>query len=411
MNEKYLEKYARLIVKIGVNIQKNQILVITAPVENHLFVEKIAEMAYLEGAREVIPNWIDERLERTKYLHAPDEIFDEFSEYKKMFYLENVRKDACYIRLSGNDPDILNGVKQDRIMRTHKAFGEALTEYRERLMKNKNVWCVASAPTKAWAKKMFPDDSEELAIEKLWDAIFKTNRIDQEDPVQAWEEHKENLNQRNKFLNDHHFEKLLYTNSLGTDLMIELPERHIWLGGSDVMDNGVEFMANLPTEEVFTLPKRDGVNGVVYSSKPLVYSGNLIDNFKLVFKDGKVVEYTAEKGLETLKSIIDLDEGSSRLGEVALVPFKSPISEMNILFYNTLFDENASCHLALGDAYPVSIVGGDNMTKEELKENGVNDSISHEDFMIGTEDLSIIGYKSDGTEVVVFENGNFAFEQ
>ena len=411
MNEKFLEKYARLIVKVGVNIQKNQILVITAPVENYLFVDKIAEMAYQEGAREVIPNWIDENLERIKYLNAPDEVFDEFPEYKKMFYLENVRKDACYIRLSGNDPDILNGVKQDRIMRTHKAFGEALGEYRERLMSNKNVWCVASAPTKAWAKKMFPDDSTEVAVEKLWDAIFLTNRIDKEDPVQAWEEHKVNLNRRNKFLNDHHFAKLHYTNSLGTDLMIELPDKHIWLGGSDVMDNGVEFMANLPTEEVFTLPKKNGVNGVVYSSKPLVYSGNLIDNFKLVFKDGKVVDYTAEKGLETLKSIIDLDEGSSHLGEVALVPFKSPISEMNILFYNTLFDENASCHLALGEAYPVSIVGGENMTKEELEENDVNDSISHEDFMIGTEDLSIIGIKSDGAEVVVFENGNFAFEQ
>ena len=181
MNENFLEKYARLIVKVGVNIQKNQILVITAPVENHLYVEKIAEMAYQEGAREVIPNWIDEKLERIKYLNAQDELFDEFPEYKKMFYLENVRKDACYIRLSGNDPDILNGVKQDRIMRTHKAFGEALGEYRERLMANKNVWCVASAPTKAWAKKMFPDDSTEVAVEKLWDAIFKTNRVDKED--------------------------------------------------------------------------------------------------------------------------------------------------------------------------------------------------------------------------------------
>jgi aminopeptidase len=405
-----LEKYARLIVRTGVSVQKDQIVVITAPVENYEMVEIVTEIAYLEGAREVIPNWIDEKMTRSKYLHAPDEIFDEFPEYKKAFYMENVKKDACYIRLSGNDPDMMEGIDQNKIMRVNKAFGKALLEYRERMMSNRNAWCVASAPTRAWAQKMFPDDHVEEAVEKLWTAIFKTNRVDTEDPVKAWDRHLTMLESRMDFLNKHHFKKLVYSNSLGTDVEIELPEKHIWLGGADTMDNGVKFVANLPTEEVFTLPKKDGVNGIVYSSKPFVYNGVLIDNFNITFKDGKVMDYQAERGAEALKSLVELDEGSCYLGEVALVPFHSPISEMNLLFYNTLFDENASCHLALGEAYPISVVGGEDMSKEELAANYVNTSIAHEDFMIGTADLRIVGYTYSGEEIVVFENGDFAFE-
>ena len=400
MDKLNLEKYARLIVKTGVNIKKNQICVISAPVENYEFVEMIAEMAYQEGAREVVPNWIDERIGRSKYEYAPDDVFDEIPEYRKMFYLETVRKDACYIRLAGSDPDILKGIDQNKIMRTNRTFGENLKEYRERLMSDKNVWCVAAAPTKAWAKKVFPDLSEEDAVEKLWDAIFMTNRIDKEDPVAAWDDHKNNLKKRMAFLNENHFKYLKYSNSLGTDLNIELPEKHLWLGGQSYMKDGTEFMANLPTEEVFTLPKKDGVNGVVHSTKPLVYNGVLIEEFWLRLESGKVVEYDAKNGLEALKSLIDLDEGSCYLGEVALVPYHSPISEMNILFYNTLFDENASCHLALGEAYPICIEGGESMSKEDLVKNGKNDSIAHEDFMVGSSDLRITGVKDSGEEVI-----------
>jgi aminopeptidase len=410
MDKLNLEKYARLIVKTGVNIKKNQICVISAPVENYEFVEMIAEMAYQEGAREVVPNWIDERIGRSKYEYAPDDVFDEIPEYRKMFYLETVRKDACYIRLAGSDPDILKGIDQNKIMRTNRTFGENLKEYRERLMSDKNVWCVAAAPTKAWAKKVFPNLSQEDAVEKLWDAIFMTNRIDKEDPVAAWDVHKNNLKKRMAFLNDNHFKYLKYSNSLGTDLNIELPEKHIWLGGQSFMKDGTEFMANLPTEEVFTLPKKDGVNGMVHSTKPLVYNGVLIEDFWLRLEAGKVVEYDAKNGVEALKSLIDLDEGSCYLGEVALVPYHSPISEMNILFYNTLFDENASCHLALGEAYPICIEGGESMSKEDLVKNGKNDSIAHEDFMVGSSDLRITGVKDSGEEVIVFENGDFAFE-
>jgi aminopeptidase len=411
MDKLNLEKYARLIVKTGVNIKKNQICVISAPVENYEFVEMIAEMAYQEGAREVVPNWIDERIGRSKYEYAPDDVFDEIPEYRKMFYLETVRKDACYIRLAGSDPDILKGIDQNKIMRTNRTFGENLKEYRERLMSDKNVWCVAAAPTKAWAKKVFPNLSQEDAVEKLWDAIFMTNRIDKEDPVAAWDVHKNNLKKRMAFLNDNHFKYLKYSNSLGTDLNIELPEKHIWLGGQSFMKDGTEFMANLPTEEVFTLPKKDGVNGMVHSTKPLVYNGVLIEDFWLRLEAGKVVEYDAKNGVEALKSLIDLDEGSCYLGEVALVPYHSPISEMNILFYNTLFDENASCHLALGEAYPICIEGGESMSKEDLVKNGKNDSIAHEDFMVGSSDLKVVGIKESGEEVLVFEDGDFVFEK
>jgi aminopeptidase len=411
MDKSMLEKYARLIVKTGVNIKKNQICVISASVENYEFVEMIAEMAYKEGAREVVPNWIDERIGRSKYEYAPDDVFDEIPEYRKMFYLETVRKDACYIRLAGSDPDILKGIDQDKIMRTNRTFGENLKEYRERLMSDKNVWCVASAPTKAWAKKVFPDVSQEEAIEKLWDAIFMTNRIDKEDPVAAWDEHKNNLKKRMAFLNENHFKYLKYSNSLGTDLNIELPEKHLWLGGQSYMEDGTEFMANLPTEEVFTLPKKDSVSGVVHSTKPLVYNGVLIDEFWIRFESGKAVEYDAKKGIEALKSLLHLDEGSCYLGEVALVPYHSPISEMDILFYNTLFDENASCHLAFGEAYPICVSGGESMTREELKQHGVNSSIAHEDFMVGSSDLKVVGIKESGEEVLVFEDGDFVFEK
>lgn len=410
MDRKKLRDYARLIVKMGVNVRPGQIVVVTSPVENHEMVELLAEIAYAEGASQVVPNWIDEKLNRMKLTNAPDEVIDEVPEYLKQFYLENVRKDACYIRLSGGDPDALKGVDQDRILRSNRALGHAIKEYRERLMANKNVWCVASAPTKAWARKMFPDLSEEVAVERLWEAIFTTNRIGEGDPVAAWRQHTAALRRRVDFLNSQHFTQLRYTNGLGTDLTVRLPEKHLWLGGSDVLEDGLEFVANLPTEEVFTLPDREGVDGIVYSSKPLVYNGVLIDGFWLRFESGRVIDFDAEMGKEALESLIAFDEGSDRLGEVALVPYHSPISEMDLLFYNTLFDENASCHFALGDAYPVSVVGGENMSREELLACGVNSSMTHEDFMVGTEDLLVVGTTTAGKEVVIIENGDFAFE-
>jgi aminopeptidase len=409
MDKTMLEKYARLLVKMGVNIQTGQTLVINSPIECAEFARMIAENAYQAGAREVVMSWRDELSTRIKYLHATDDVFDEFPEWQKEFSLSYSHKGAAFLSISASDPELMKGVDPSRMVRQQKVASAALKEYRERMMANKNVWCVASIPTVAWAKKVFPGVSGEEAVEKLWDAIFKTVRADQEDPVAAWEEHKSNLQKSMDFLNNSNFKSLKFKNALGTDLNVELPEGHLWLGGSEFTPEGVEFIANMPTEEVFSLPKKTGVNGTVFSSKPLNYNGNLIDEFSITFKDGRIVDFSAKEGYETLKSLVETDEGSHYLGEVALVPYDSPISRSNILFYNTLYDENASCHLAIGKAYPVCIKNGENMTSAELEQHGVNESITHVDFMFGTKDLQITGITQDGTEVIVFKDGNFAF--
>lgn len=409
MDDIMLKKYARLIVKTGINLQLNQTLVINSPIECAEFTRAIAQIAYQEGARDVVMNWKDELSSKIRFLQAPEEVFDEFPEWQKEFYLSYAQKGAAFISVAASDPELLKEVKPERVMKAQKASSTALKEYRERMMSNKNAWCVVSVPTAAWAKKVFSDLSEEAAIEKLWAAIYKTVRVDQENPVAAWEEHKENLKRSMDFLNSHNFKELHYKNSIGTDLRIELPDGHIWLAGSEFTPEGVEFIANMPTEEVFTLPKKTGVNGKVVSSKPLNYNGNLIEDFSLTFKDGKIIEYSAQKGQEILEKLIETDEGSHYLGEVALVPFDSPISNSNILFFNTLFDENASCHLAFGKAYPVCIKDGSDQDKDTLAGRGVNDSLVHEDFMIGTADLSITGITQSGETVSVFKNGNFVF--
>ncbi len=408
-NSGMLEKYARLIVKTGINIQNKQTLVVVSPIECAAFARMIAEVAYKEGARDVVISWKDELFSKIRFLRAPEVVFDEFPEWQKEFYISYVRQGAAFISIAAADPELLKDVDPERVARVQKASNVALQEYRESLMSNKNVWCVVSIPTQSWAKKVFPQVSADQAVEKLWEAIFQSVRVDTADPVAAWEIHKKSLKRSMDFLNSSKFKVFHYKNSLGTDLKIELPEDHIWLGGSEYTPEGVEFIANMPTEEVFTLPKKTGVNGRVVSSKPLNYNGNLIEQFSLTFKEGKIVDYTAQQGREILKKLIETDEGSCYLGEVALVPYDSPISKSNILFYNTLFDENASCHLAIGKAYPVCIKNGTNMSKEQLAKNGVNDSLVHQDFMIGTADLEITGTTTAGEEIPVFKNGNFTF--
>lgn len=404
-----LEKYARLIVKTGLNLQNGQLLVIVSPIECAYFTRMIAEMAYQEGAKDVIVSWKDELLAKIRFLHAPETVFDEFPEWQKEFFLSYVRQGAAFLSIHASDPELLKDVNPERVAKSQKASNTALKEYRERLMSNKNVWSVVSIPTSSWSRKVFPHLSEKDAVEKLWKTIFKTVRVDTEDPVVAWEKHLVHLKQRLDFLNSSQFKYLHYKNAIGTDLKIELPENHIWLGGSEYTPEGIEFIANMPTEEVFTLPKKTGVNGTVVSSKPLHYNGNLIENFSLTFEAGQIMDFRAEKGYAILEKLIGTDEGSRYLGEVALVPYDSPISNSNILFFNTLFDENASCHLALGKAYPVCIKNGENMSKEELAASGVNDSLVHEDFMLGTKDLEIVGVTAAGDEIPVFKKGNFAF--
>lgn len=407
--EQKLEKYARLVVKTGVNIQKDQILVVNSPIECADFARKIAKEAYAAGAKDVVVSWNDEKLSKIRFTDAPDKVFDEFPNWRKEMYLGYAKEGAAFVSIAASDPEILKDVNPDRIARMQKVSGNALKEYRERMMNNKNTWCVVSIPTVSWAKKIFPQLSEAEAVARLWDAILETVRVGDGDPIAAWQSHLKTLTKSKELMNEYNFTRLHYKNALGTDLTVELPKGHIWLSGAEFTPDGREFVANMPTEEVFTLPKKHGVNGTVVSSKPLNYHGNLIENFKLTFKDGKVIEYSAKKGQSILEKLLTADESSAYLGEVALVPHDSPISNLNILFYNTLFDENASCHLAFGKAYPVCIAGGDKMDESALEAAEVNDSLIHEDFMIGTADLEITGITQDGKEVAVFKNGNFAW--
>ena len=409
MEQELMQKYARLIVKTGVNIQKKQTLVIISPLECAPFARAMAEVAYQEGARDVVISWRDELFAKLRYQQGPEEIFDEFPEWQKEMFTSLVNKGAGFISIAASDPELLKDVDPDRVARAMKASTTALKEYRERLMAHKNTWCVVSMPTLAWAKKVFPELEDAEAMEQLWQAICRAVRVNEADPVAAWQKHQAHLQKAMDFMNGHDFRCLKYKNAAGTDVSIELPAGHVWLGGSEKTPGGVEFFANMPTEEIFTLPLKTGINGKVVSSKPLNYHGNLIDGFSLTFEKGKVVDFSAECGYEVLKKLLETDAGASFIGEVALVPYDSPISNAKILFYNTLFDENASCHLALGKAYPICIKGGEDMTREELEQHGVNDSLVHEDFMIGTEDLEIIGVNAVGEEIVVFKNGNFAF--
>lgn len=402
-----LIKYAELLVKTGINIKKGQILVVRSPIECASFVRTVAEVAYQAGASDVQVLWGDEKLSKITYLNAPDELFDTVPSWQVEFYLSYARQDAAFLSIAASDPELMKAVDPDRIMRSQRVRSKALSEYQDRLMNNKNVWCVASIPTVAWAKKVFPNVSDDEAIDQLWQAIFNATRVNEDNPVKAWEVHKNNLSSQMKRLNALELKSLHYTNSLGTDLTIDLPQGHLWLGGADYTPEGHEFIANMPTEEVFTAPYKTGVNGVVKNALPLNLNGNIVDGFELHFKEGKVVDFKAEEGYDALKGLLETDEGSRYLGEVALVPYDSPISNTGILFYNTLFDENASCHLALGKAYPVCVEGGDEMTKEALAANGINDSVSHVDFMVGTSDLKIVGQTASGQEIIIFENGNF----
>lgn len=405
---KMLEKYASLAVKKGVNLQENQTLLINTPVECVDFARAITKEAYKQGAKQVIVHYNDQKIQRLTLENASIETLSNTPNWIAESYNSYAREGCCVISISASDPDAYKGVPGDKIAAYQKSRSLALKEYYEYSMSNKIRWTVVSVPTEAWALKVFSDSTKEEAIEKLWDIIFKVVRLYEEDPIKAWDEHNKKLHEKLNFLNSQKFKELHFTNNQGTDLTIELPEEHLWFGGSEECYNGISFNANMPTEEVFTLPKRDGVNGTVVSSKPLIFGGNLINNFKITFKDGKAIDFTAEEGFETLKKMLESDENSKYLGEVALVPYDSPISNSNTVFYNTLFDENAACHLAFGKAYPICIVNGENLSEEELLAKGANNSIIHEDFMIGTKDLNIDGITKDGKVIPVFRSGNWA---
>ncbi|WMJ24143.1 aminopeptidase [Paludicola sp. MB14-C6] len=403
-----LQKYAELVARLGVNIQKDQELVIRAPIECAEFARAVAESAYKLGAKEVIVHYKDEKLMRMKYLNAPLEVFESYPDWVGESENYYAKRGAAFVMIAATDPEIFKGVDSAKLAASTKAGHIALKPFNDLRDLNKICWNIVSVPTPAWAKKVFPDCDEQTAVEKLWEAIFKAVRIDQPNPVQAWEDHKRTLFTKSQYLNEKQFASLHFKNSLGTDITVGMPENYIFEGGGDITSDGVYYFPNMPTEEVFSMPHKDKVNGTVVSSMPLNYQGTLISEFSLTFKDGVVVDYSAKEGYEALKRLLDTDEGAKMLGEVALVPYKSPISDMGILFYNTLFDENASCHFALGSAYPSCIKDGVGLSKEDLKKRGGNDSITHVDFMFGTSDMKIVATEKDGNEVTIFENGNWA---
>ena len=404
-----LREYARLLVQVGLNVQKGQTLVISSPVECAWFARMCAEEAYAVSCREVVMNWSDDALSRMKYLHAEESVFDDVPLWRRHFYNDYALEGAAYLAISASDPENLKGVDSSRLVRAQQASGRALKDFDRLQMCGGFPWCIASIPIPSWAKRVFPGLPEEEAVERLWDAILRAVRVTGDGrAVERWQDHIRTLAERMEKMNEFNFKSLHYTNSLGTDLTVELPEDHVWEAGNDITLKGQTFIANIPTEELFTAPLKTGVNGVVYSSMPLVNGGNIIDGFRFTVKNGKIVEAEARQGEEYLRSAISVDEGASYFGEVALVPYDSPISNQKILFYNTLFDENASCHIAFGEAYPC-LKDGHGLSKDELRRRGLNDSITHVDFMVGTEDLSIVGITHDGREIPVFVDGNFVF--
>ena len=410
MENKKLREYAKLLVRVGLNVQKGQRMIISSPVECAFFARMCAEEAYAIGCKEVVMNWNDDAMTRMKYLHAEEEIFETVPLWRWHFFNDAALEGTAYLAISATDPENLKGVDTKRIVAAQRASGKALKDFDRLQMCGGFPWCIASIPIPSWAKTVFPGVSEAEAVEKLWEAIFSAVRISGDGScVDKWKEYLDTLRKRLEKLNALNFKSLHYTNSLGTDLTVELPEGHVWEAGNDVTLSGQTYIANIPTEELFTSPLKTGVNGVVYASMPLVNDGAIIDKFHFVVKDGKIVEAHAEKGEEALKAAISVDEGAAYFGEVALVPYDSPISNQKLLFYNTLFDENAACHIAFGEAYPC-LKDGQKMSKDELKARGLNDSITHVDFMVGTPDLSIVGLTHDGREIPVFRDGNFAPE-
>jgi aminopeptidase len=351
---------------------------------------------------------MDEISERIYFDRAADEVFDQADEWLITFKNHYANINASFLGIYADDSEIMSGVDSKKMSRNNKAYSKGLKTFRNRMNSNKNAWCEVCMPSVAWAKKAFPEQSEEEAMASLWLAILKSTRADQDDPIQAWKEHQLRQDAKIEELNTLKFTSLKYKNSLGTNLIVELPEKHIWRGCTNTHAiDAYKFIPNMPGEEIFTLPKKTGVNGRVVGSYPLVYDGVVIRDFWFEFEDGLVVDYGASENLSTLREILETDKGAKFLGEVALVPYDSPISNQGILFYDTLFDENASCHFALGQVYPFCIEGGEDMSEEELEESGVNTSMTHVDFMIGTDDLEIIGLTKEGEEVLVFSQGNF----
>ena len=405
MNQETLKKYAHTLLKYGVNLQQDQTLVISVDVENKDFAVIVTEEAYELGAKEVVLNWRCSPIARQRLLHANESVLERPANWIPEFYKQYIDEKAAFLSLISANPKALEGIPTDRISLQSRNLNKVLSFYHTAIMNSSVTWCVASVPTVLWANLLGYEGSDEEKINQLWATLLKLCRIEGVEPKDTYRHHMAKLRHRCEALNKLDLKSLRYTCENGTDLLLELPEGHIWLGGEESSKDGTIFNANIPTEEVFSAPQYNGVNGVVHSTKPLIYHGNTISDFSFTFKEGKIVEYTAKEGYEVLKELVETDEGSHYLGEVALVDHFSPISQSNQIFYETLFDENASCHLAIGASYPTCLKNSDGLSEEELKERGLNHSLTHVDFMIGHERMNIKGYTRDGQAVDIMIDG------
>lgn len=407
--EEKLKEYARLAVVTGLAVKPGQEVMISASVEVADFVHLVMEQAYKAGASDVVVEWMDNEAAKLRYQHSYMEKISQCPEWTSLMRNTMAQRGAAFLSIRSDDPRVLADVDPKKPAAAQKASRNACGPFVEAHRNGTMPWCIIGAASPKWAQAVFPDLPEQEALDRLWDAIFQTARVDSGDAVAAWEAHRQEFQKRIAWLNEQAFDALHYQNSLGTDLTVGLLPGGIWCGGGAATADGRWHFMNLPTEEVYTAPHRERTEGTVYSSMPLNFNGNLIDQFYLTFEKGRVVDFGAKQGEEVLRSILEMDEGAKYLGECALVPHDSPISNLGILFYNTLYDENASCHLAVGSGISEAIEGGMSKSREELLQVGINDSLTHVDFMFGTADLSITGIRPDGTRVPVFQNGNWAF--
>lgn len=404
-----LTEYADLIVRVGLNIQPGQYLQIQTTLDTVEFTRIVVKQAYAAGASHVDVQIADNTITRHFYDFAPNESFDDVPKWVAVQRDEIIDRKGALLWIDAEDPDLLEGVEAGKISRYQKASSTLLKRYRKAVMNDDITWSIAAVPSPKWAQKVYPELDEQEAVAALWEKIFEVVRVGSGQAVAEWKSHISRLNKQAAYLNSRNYKALHYT-AEGTDITVGLPTGHIWTSGSSTNASGTPFIANMPTEEVYTAPSRTQVNGVVTNSKPFIYQGNRIDGFTLRFENGRVTEVQATHGQDLLNDLLSTDEGAGRLGEIALVPHDSPISNSDTIFYNTLFDENASNHFALGEAYPTTVQDGNGMTEQQLVEKDINVSLIHEDFMIGTATMNIDGILQNGTSEPIFRNGNWAME-
>lgn len=408
MNKTMQKKYARLIARVGANIKKGQPVRIYAEADQHEFVTILVGECYKAGASRVEVDFSFQAITKLNYKHRSLKSLSEVPAWQEERLKLMVEEVPCRIYIESDDPDGLKGVNREKMQKSQMARYKVTKKYSDAL-ENKDQWCIAAVPSYAWAKKVFPNETKNKAYNMLWDAILKTVYVTKDnDPEEAWKNHNADLKSRTAYLNEKKFDYLEYKSSNGTDFKAGLISGSHWCGGGENTLSGNFFNPNLPTEEVFISPKKGIAEGKLVSTKPLSYQGQIINNFSITFKDGKAVEWEAEEGKDLLDKMLSMDEGAKYLGELALIPYNSPIADTGILFYNTLFDENASCHVALGRGFCDTIDGFEDKSLEECQAMGVNDSMIHVDFMIGAPDLTITGYK-DGKAYPIFKEGNWAF--